>query len=165
MTKNEDGVWEYTMSRSNDAPFKYCFVVDGTKVADPNNMYLAPANGFKYSIASNPHSEYNFASQGNIEHGVVTYDLNNNTATYTPAKKTENMRVINLIPGSNDTIESWFKVGGADAIADKLIAEGKAKPCIITIGEQSQNTTATIKASDYPTWEKRCQALIDTLTK
>ena len=165
MTKNEDGVWEYTMSLSNDAPFKYCFVVDGTKVADPNNMYLAPANGFKYSIASNPHSEYNFASQGNIEHGVVTYDLNNNTATYTPAKKTENMRVINLIPGSNDTIESWFKVGGADAIADKLIAEGKAKPCIITIGEQSQNTTATIKASDYPTWEKRCQALIDTLTK
>ena len=165
MTKNEDGVWEYTMSLSNDAPFKYCFVVDGTKVADPNNMYLAPSNGFKYNVATNPHSAYSFASQGNIEHGVVTYDLNNNTATYTPAKKTENMRVINLIPGSNDTIESWFKVGGADAIADKLIAEGKAKPCIITIGEQSQNTTATIKASDYPTWEKRCQALIDTLTK
>ena len=163
MTKDNDGVWEYTLSLNNDAPFKYCFVVNGTKVADPSNMYLAPANGFKYSVATDPHSAYSFASQGNIEHGVVTYDLNNNTATYTPAKKTENMRIINLIPGSNDTIESWFKVGGADAIADKLIAEGKAKPCIITIGNNNIKASVTIDANDYPTWEKKVAVLIQEL--
>ncbi|MBQ7149462.1 MAG: hypothetical protein IJS06_00685, partial [Prevotella sp.] len=110
-----------------------------------------------------PHSAYSFASQGNIEHGVVTYDLNNNTATYTPAKKTENMRIINLIPGNNDTIESWFKVGGADAIADKLIAERKAKPCIITIGNNNIKASVTIDANDYPTWEKKVAVLIQEL--
>ena len=40
--------------------------------------------------------------------------------------------MIQLVPGENDTMESWFKVGGADAIADRLIADGHTKPCILT---------------------------------
>ena len=36
------------------------------------------------------------------------------------------------MPAEGDTAESWFKIGGADAIADRLLADGKTKPCVIT---------------------------------
>ena len=69
-------------------------------------------------------------------------------------------------------MESWFKVGGADAIADKLLADGKTKPCIITTsnlefmnqGPQMPGFKIhTLRASDYPTWAQRRRALVHLL--
>ena len=73
-------------------------------------------------------------------------------------------------------MESWFKVGGADAITDRLIADGKAKPCIITTssmdfmggggggGMQMPGFRInTLKADDYPTWTQRRRALVKLL--
>lgn len=66
-------------------------------------------------------------------------------------------------------MESWFKVGGADAMADLLTAEGKTKPCIITtsqlsflhrgFGPQPDIKVHTLRADDYKTWAERRQAL------
>ena len=169
MTKEEAGVWSIQIGEYTYDTFKYCFAVDGTMVADPSNMYLSPDKGFKYSIASHPAAPYNFASMGDIAHGKVSYNLNNNTATYFPPAGEEEPILIKLELGDDDTMESWFKVGGADAIADKLIAEGKASPCIITTdGEYAKNAkqeSHVLKASDYPTWNERRKALEDLLTK
>lgn len=163
MTRDSEGVWEVELKDGTDDIFTYYYVADGTPVADSQNMYLAPSTGFKPSISRNPGNKYNFASMGKeIAHGTVSYDLNNATATYVPVNMNENVSTIRLIPGQNDTAESWFKIGGADAIADRLISEGRCKPCVLTTGHA--DTDLVIRADDYKTWEERRQALEKLLT-
>jgi hypothetical protein len=79
---------------------------------------------------------------------------------------------IQLVPAHGDSMESWFKVGGADAIADRLLADGKTKPCIITTSalEFMQGMpqmpgfgVKTLRADDYPTWSQRRRALVKLL--
>ena len=179
MVRDSDGVWSATLHEYLFETFKYCFIVDGTPVADPSNMYLSPDQGFKFSIADNPRSPFNFASQGDIEHGRVGYDLERQEAWYTSPMPQQGRTMpvfIQLVPGEGDTMESWFKVGGADAITDRLIADGKAKPCIITTssmdfmggggggGMQMPGFRInTLKADDYPTWTQRRRALVKLL--
>ena len=166
MTKDSDGVWSLDIKGLENQTFRYCFIVDGTKVADPTNMYLSPDKGFKYSIHENPASEYSLLSMGDIPHGKVTYDLNKNTATYYPptTKNVDELPVILLIPGDNDTMESWFKVGGANAVADKMLAEGKTDPYILTTDASLKDrVVATMPASINKTWTSRRLALVKML--
>ena len=166
LTKGDDGVWSVTLTNNVDDVYKYCFVVDGTKVADPTNMYLSPDKGFKYSIAYAPNNPYDVQKLGNIKFGKVTYDLNLNVANYFPPTTDEPKALIRLITGKEDTMESWFKVGGANLIADKLLAEGKTKPCMMMTDAFAEGNFSnakmkvyTIKASDYKTWKERRAAL------
>ncbi len=167
MMRDNDGVWEAEEKNSNDI-FTYYFLVDGTPVADPQYMYLVPTIGFKPSVSNHPDMPYHFAKMGaDIPHGKVCYDLNNETASYIPAnmgsKDKKDILTIRLIPGKNDTAESWFKIGGADAMADVLIAKGKSMPCILTTN--STDTPLTLNADDYRTWEERRNALEKMMTK
>lgn len=164
MNRDSEGVWEVELKEDYPDTFTYYYIVDGTPIADPQNMYLAPSSGFKPSISKNPRSKFNPASMGKeTAHGTVRYDLNNGSATYFPANMDEEMATIRLIPGQNDTVESWFKVGGADAIADRLIAEGRSKPYVITTGEAE--TDLVLCADDFHTWEERRNALEKLLTR
>lgn len=69
-------------------------------------------------------------------------------------------------------MESWFKVGGADAIADRLLADGKTVPCVITTStlefmkhapQMSDLRVHTLRADDFPTWSQRRRALVKLL--
>lgn len=73
-------------------------------------------------------------------------------------------------------MESWFKVGGADAIADRLLADGKTKSCIITTSalefmqqggggmpQMRGFEPKVLRADDYPTWTQRRMALVKLL--
>jgi enterochelin esterase-like enzyme len=174
MERDSDGVWSITLNDYLFETFEYCFVVDGTPVCDPSNMFISPGKGFMYSIADNPHSPFNFASQGEIEHGKVSYDLDHMEAWYTSVMP-RTMTIptfIQLVPGEGDTMESWFKMGGADAIADRLVADGKTKPLILTTsalefmqGAQQMGgfKMRTLRADDYPTWTQRRRALVRML--
>ena len=161
LTKGDDGVWSVTLTDHVTDVYKYCFVVDGTKIADPTNMYLSPDKGFKYSIAYAPSNPYDVQKLGNIKFGKVTYDLNQNVAKYFPPTTDEPKVLIQLIPGNDDTMESWFKVGSANLIADKLLVEGKTQPCILTTStaKDSKMKVYTLKASDYKNWAERRKAL------
>ncbi len=187
MQRDSDGVWSAELQEYLFETFKYCFIVDGTPVADPSNMYLSPDLGFKYSIADNPRSPFNFASQQDIEHGRTGYDLERQEAWYmSPTPQGQQAQqgpmgmmgggmpiFIQLVPGDGDTMESWFKVGGADAICDRLIADGAIRrPCVITTsnmefmnqGQQMPGfSVKTLRASDYPTWTQRRRALVRLL--
>jgi enterochelin esterase-like enzyme len=179
MERDSDGVWSTTLHEFLFETFEYCFMVDGTPVADPSNMYLSPNRGFKFSVADNPMSPFNFANQGEIEHGRTGYDLERKEAWYTSPMPQQGRTMpvfIQLVPGENDTMESWFKLGGADAIADRLIADGNAKPCIITTSSMDFMgggggggmrmpgfSVNTLKADDYPTWSLRRRALVKLL--
>lgn len=168
MQRDGDGIWQVEIKQHILNTFTYYFLVDGTPVADPQNMYLAPSIGFKPSICQHPSAAYTFAAMGaDIPHGTVKYDLNNGTATYTPAHYAKNLIIIQLQPGKNDTAESWFKIGGADAIADQLIAQkrGKSKSFILTTAPVKGAIVKVLRADDYNTWEERRQALEKLLTR
>ena len=176
LPENSDGVWSVKLNEYLFETFKYCFVVDSMQVTDPSNMYISPDAGFKYSVADNPKSPFNFASQGEMDHGRVSYDLERNTAFYISG----NMRMgvmpafIQLIPVEGESVESWFKVGGADAITDRLIADGNAKPCMIIVSAQDLSQQQggmqmpgfkmnKLDSNDYPTWGLRRRALVKLL--
>jgi len=182
MQRDSDGVWSTKVSEVLFETFRYCFIVDGTPVADPCNMCLSPDKGFKFSVADNPHSPFNFASQGDIPHGHVSYDIEHQEAWYispaltfgqgAPSRPMSMPVFIQLVPGKDDTMESWFKVGGADAIADRLQADGKTSPCILTTSNldfmQGRPMgpglgVKTLRADDYPTWTHRRRALVKML--
>lgn len=85
MERDSDGIWTTEVDEHIYEAFTYYFIVDGTPVADPQNMYLAPSKGFKPSICNNPAAAFNYMNMAEIEHGVVSYDLNKNRACYRPA--------------------------------------------------------------------------------
>ena len=62
------------------------------------------------------------------------------------------------LPGKDDTVESWFKIGGADVMADKLIAWGNIRPVMITTSDKGE-AVATLRADDFKTWPERRKAL------
>ncbi len=165
MERDSDGVWQTEIKDNIHDVFTYYFIVDGTPVADAQNMNIAPSKGFKPSVCHHPAGSYHFATMGaDIPHGTVRYDLNNGTATYIPVNQDgKDAVVIRLVGGEDDTAESWFKTGGADAIADRLIAGGHCRPCVLTTA--AVDTPHTLRAADYPTWEARRQALVSLLSK
>jgi hypothetical protein len=59
-------------------------------------------------------------------------------------------------------MESWFKVGGADALADVLIAQKRCKPCVLTT--EPLEKARVLRADDFKTWQERRDALEKLLT-
>ena len=165
MERDSDGIWTAEVDEHIYEAFTYYFIVDGTPVADPQNMYLAPSKGFKPSICNNPAATFNYMNMAEMEHGVVSYDLNKNRACYRPANGKPQF-VIQLIPGKDDTSESWFKIGGADVMADQFISTKKLQPFCITTdqsscceGKKCEKKVYTLRADDYTTWPERRHAL------
>lgn len=158
MIKGEDGVWTLKFEEAGEKEFKYCFIVDGMKVADPNNMYLSPDKGFKYSISKKQQKD-----MGNIEHGAVQYNYGDHTAVYCTPGAPADARKIYLVPGKEDTEESWFKVGNVDEIADRLYAEGKIQPCSLVVVNTPREGEKALHADDFNSWEERGKALANLL--
>lgn len=161
MQKDNDGIWTITIPDAALTTFRYCFIADGMKVADPVNMYLSPDRGVKYSISMAKQNDL-----GKVRHGAVQYNYDLDNALYIPAGfRNEdvltkmNGEVISLIPGKDDTVESWFKVGRADDIADRLLAEGKIKPVWIYVGKNPLERSRVLRADDFSTWRDRSKAL------
>ena len=145
MHKGPDGVWSITVTPGKPDIYPYCFVVDGKQVADPNNMFIFPNEGFKNSLADVRGPVPSVQDIQNVPHGKVSYRYyHSNTcgidrvmcvytpAGYDPAGK-EKLPVLYLIHGMTDTYETWFKVGHMNNIMDNLIAEGKAKRMIVVM--------------------------------
>ncbi|MCR5472723.1 MAG: family 43 glycosylhydrolase [Prevotella sp.] len=176
MQCDSDGIWTASINEHLYEAFTYYYIVDGTPVADPENMYLAPSKGFKPSICYHPSNPFHYMTMGDMPHGVVFYSLKSSglsklggldmaSATYYPAGFSDKTvrTAIRLIPGKNDTAESWFKIGGADAMADTYIVMKKVAPFIMTTGELPSTISAKevliLKADDYSNWPERRHAL------
>ena len=145
MTKDADGVWSITVTPEQPDIYPYAFVVDGTKIADPNNMFIFPNEGFKYSLADVRGASPSVQDMQNVPHGKISYRYYHSKglgfdrpmcvytpAGYDPAGK-EKLPVLYLIHGMTDTYETWFKVGRVNLIMDNLIAQGLAKRMIIVM--------------------------------
>ena len=145
MEKDERGVWSITVTPDQPNIYPYAFQVDGTQVADPNNMFIFPNEGFKYSLCDVRGPEASAQDIQDVPHGKVSYRYYHSTTcgfdrpmcVYTPAGYDPNGReklpVLYLIHGMTDTYETWFKVGHVNIILDNLIAQGLAKRMIVVM--------------------------------
>ena len=145
MYKDASGVWTITVTPGKPNIYPYCFLVDGMQVADPNNMFIFPNEGFKNSLVDVRGPVPSVQDIQDVPHGKVSYRYyHSNTCgidrvmcVYTPAgydpNGSERLPVLYLIHGMTDTYETWFKVGHVNNILDNLIAEGKAKRMIVVM--------------------------------
>ncbi|MBQ0044495.1 MAG: hypothetical protein KBT05_05670 [Bacteroidales bacterium] len=146
MTRDERGVWTITVKPDQPDIYPYAFQIDGTQVADPNNMFIFPNEGFKYSLADVRGPEPTVQDIQKVPHGKVSYryyhsencgGIERPMCVYTPAgydpAGSEKLPVLYLIHGMTDTYETWFKVGHVNIILDNLIAQGLAKRMIIVM--------------------------------
>lgn len=146
MQKDGNGVWSVTVRPERPDIYPYAFVVDGTKIADPSNMYIFPNEGFKYSLADVRGEAPSLQDVQNVPHGKVSYrfyhsetcgGIERPMCVYTPAgydpAGDEKLPVLYLIHGMTDTYETWFKVGRANVILDNMIAQGKARRMIVVM--------------------------------
>jgi len=145
MEKDTRGVWSITVTPDVPDIYPYCFYVDGTQVADPNNMHMFPNEGFKNSLVDVRGATPSVQDIQDVPHGKVSYRYYYSEACgivrpmcvytpagYNPAGK-EKLPVLYLIHGMTDTYETWFKVGQMNNILDNMIAKGEAERMIVVM--------------------------------
>lgn len=145
MVRDAQGVWSITVKPGNPDLYPYAFVVDGTRIADPNNMFIFPNETFKYSLVDVRGPEPALKDIQDVPHGKVSYrfyhsrtcGIDRPLTVYTPAgydpAGRERLPVLYLIHGMTDTYETWFKAGHVNNILDNLIAQGLAKRMIVVM--------------------------------
>ncbi len=141
--KADDGIWTLTIGPLKPDMYVYHFMVDGVRIADPNNTVA----GF---TAMPPFSQLIVHGDGpayydarNVPHGVVARHVYHSKVTggerelyvYTPPgyDRAKKYPVLYLLGGSGELPSNWFYDGRANFIMDSLLAEGKAVPMIIAI--------------------------------
>lgn len=151
MAKDDKGVWSITVTPDVPDIYPYCFFVDGTQVADPNNMFIFPNESFKNSLADVPAGKPVVQDIRDVPHGKVSYRFYHSNGlgfdrplcVYTPAgydpAGEEKLPVLYLIHGMTDTYETWFKVGRMNNIMDNLIAERLAERMIVVMPYANPN--------------------------
>lgn len=145
MAKDGQGIWSISVTPPQPDIYPYAFIVDGTKISDPENMHLFPNEGFKYSLADVKGPQPDWQDIRNVPHGKVSYThyhsdvvgFDRPVCVYTPAgydpASDKKYPVLYLIHGMTDTYETWFKVGRVNNILDNLIAAGLARKMIVVM--------------------------------
>jgi enterochelin esterase family protein len=142
-TKGEDGVWSLKVGPLKPDMYAYHLLVDGVRMADPNNTIAA-------FTAMPPYSELVVHGSGpayydarNVPHGAVTRHVYHSDVTngerelyvYTPPGYDRSRRypTLYLLGGSGELPSNWIYDGRANFIMDNLLAEGKAVPMVIAV--------------------------------
>ncbi len=148
MTNDGNGLWTYTSQRLEPELYTYCFVVDGLRMTDPNNVYMLRdiATYQNYFLIDGDLSA-NYIVR-DVPHGNVakvwypspTLGFSQRRMTiYTPPgydqKANEGKRypVLYLLHGAGGDENAWSELGRAVQILDNLIAQGKAEPMIVVM--------------------------------
>ncbi|MBN2425093.1 MAG: hypothetical protein JXR46_03580 [Calditrichaceae bacterium] len=143
LEKSEDGIWSLTIGPIEPDMYIYYYVIDGVRVADPNNTVA----GF---TAMPPYSQLVVHGDGPayydaqpVPHGNVTRHVYHSEVTngeremyvYTPPGYSvdKTYPVLYLVGGSGDLPSNWVYDGRVNFMMDNLLAAGKAAPMIIAI--------------------------------
>ena len=146
LVKNADGVWEVTTAEPV-GPELYCysFVVDGTKMNDPANVFQIRDTGSINNIFIIGGDFADLYRVNDVPHGSVakvwydspTLGTDRRMTVYTPAGYAEHpdrrYPVLYLLHGMGGDENAWSELGRATQILDNLIAQGKAEPMIVVM--------------------------------
>ena len=158
LTQGPDGIWTYTTENALDPElYSYTFLVNGTRLLDPSNIYMNRdvATWTSIFIVSKEEGDKgNLYLVNNVPHGnlqKVWYDsptlgMTRRMTVYTPPKYEENPKVkypvLYLCHGAGGDENAWSELGRAAQILDNLIAQGKAKPMIVVMPNGNPNCEA-----------------------
>jgi enterochelin esterase-like enzyme len=144
MTKGEDGVWTGVSNAQDEGFHYYQLRVDDLAVPDPGTQMFYGASRWGSGVEI-PARDRDFYAMKNVPHGnlrEVHFFSKVANATlqcylYTPPdyeKGSKRYPVLYLQHGAGEDEHGWGGQGHAGLILDNLIAEGKAKPFLIVIG-------------------------------
>lgn len=144
LTKNAQGVWEFTTSPLAPELYSYTFVVDGLRMMDPSNVFMNRDVASVTNIFIIDGDRASLYGVKDVPHGTVSrmwYDSptlgkDRRVTVYTPAGyETSGKRypVFYLLHGMGGDEEAWMALGRTSQILDNLIAQGKAEPMIVVM--------------------------------
>lgn len=144
MTRNGEGIWEYTSEPLAPELYGYSLLIDGMRTTDPGNVYQIRdvATVFNIFIVGGGRSD--LYGVRDVPHGTVArrwYDSpslgrQRRMTVYTPPGYETSGRdypVLYLLHGMGGDEEAWAALGRAAQILDNLIAEGRAEPMIVVM--------------------------------
>ncbi len=173
MQRDSDGVWFVTLTNITPDIYLYNFVVDGTQVMDPVNMYLAPETGFKRSICEFPGAGYALQSGAaqSIQYTpvrILTDAAGVQTAVIAPAGVDASSRQICLLSGDGYTFQAWQQIAHAQLILDQLIASGQSSPATLYLvagNTPLPGMDAVLNIKDFTSWSQARETLVSLLLK
>ena len=144
MTKGENGVWSYTTSVLPSDLYKYHFIVDGLRVADPTNSFGLRDVSAITNFFIVPGDRADLYMVQDVPHGTLAsrwYDsqglgIDRKLSIYTPPGYEDSKAeypVLYLLHGAGGDEEAWLNLGRTVQILDNLIAQGKAKPMLVVM--------------------------------
>ena len=157
MTRNAEGVWEYTSAPLASELYNYWFNVDGIDhVNDPANSYVVRDVGSQMNYFIIPGERGDLYAAQDVPHGTmakVWAEVSDGRARrmtiYTPAGYEEGKGrypVLYLLHGMGGDEDAWTATGRVAEIMDNLIAEGKAEPMIVVM---TNGCTQHVSAPGY----------------
>jgi len=144
MTKGDDGFWMGVSNAQDEGFHYYQLNVDGVNVPDPGALMFYGASRWGSGVEVPAHDE-DFYALKNVPHGdlreVHFYSKIANASlqcfVYTPPdyeKGSKRYPVLYIQHGAGEDEHGWGSQGHAGLILDNLIADGKARPFIMVIG-------------------------------
>lgn len=144
MTRNEQGVWEFTTPPLRSELYSYTFVVDGVRMCDPSNVYINRDVASVMNILIVDGDRGDLYKVNDVPHGSVkrcwydspTLGKQRRMTVYTPAgyeQGKEKYPVLYLLHGAGGDEEAWMTLGRTSQILDNLIAEGRCRPMIVVM--------------------------------
>lgn len=146
MTKDDDGVWSRTVGPLDPNTYEYHFNVDGTRVLDPVNrnkkawivmddlIEVPPMPGQIGAIHQLREVAHGQLHQ--LWYASPRLKMTREVFVYTPPQYSDSdatYPVLYLLHGYGDDASAWSQVGRANFVADNILADGDAKPCIIVM--------------------------------
>ena len=142
--KGEDGVWSYTSPARAPGVYAYSVRIDGVDVTDPSNLWVVHGRQKLESMVEIGGGEDFARNDPAIPHGAVAevfyrtpgFDFDRRMRVYTPphyGAKPETLPMLFLLHGGSGSEDTWGKLGRANFILDKLIADGKAKRMLVVM--------------------------------
>lgn len=144
MTRNEQGVWEFTTPPLRSELYSYTFAVDGVRMCDPSNVYINRDVASVMNILIVDGDRGDLYKVNDVPHGSVkrcwydspTLGKQRRMTVYTPAgyeQGKEKYPVLYLLHGAGGDEEAWMTLGRTSQIMDNLIAEGRCRPMIVVM--------------------------------
>ncbi|MBQ5719868.1 MAG: esterase, partial [Alistipes sp.] len=129
MTRNEQGVWEYTSPVLRSELYNYNFIVDGVKICDPANVYVCRDVAAMFNIFIINGDRGELYRVNDVPHGSVkrtwynspTLGKDRRITVYTPAgyeQSKEKYPVLYLLHGAGGDEEAWMTLGRTSQILD-----------------------------------------------
>jgi enterochelin esterase-like enzyme len=136
--KGEDGIWTYVSPARSPGTYAYFVQIDGVDALDPSNLDVVRGRLRTQNIVEIGGGEDFTRYDPKMPHGAVGevfyrtpgFEFDRRMRVYTPpgyGSKQEMLPVLFLLPGGGQSEDAWGKLGRANFILDKLIAEGRAK--------------------------------------